>query len=132
MTVTMFMFVPRKPGLTVEQFKDHYENKHVPLVLKAMGEAKPLSHTRYYCQRNPAAQGDAEVPPPLLFVGNPDTVDYDCITKIEFKDQETFAKFHEEFQNTPFKKEIEEDQDRFADTPRFKILAVETPIVTVP
>lgn len=124
------MFVPRKPGTTPEAFKQHYENKHVPLVLKALGDAKPLRHTRYYLQRNPAAQGDADVAPPLLFVGDPSTIDYDCITTIEFEDEAHFMRFNEAFQNSPMKKEIEEDEAVFADQSKFKIVAVEKPFVT--
>lgn len=130
MGVTVFMFVTRKPGMSLEDFKDHYENKHVPLVLRAVGDAKPLSHSRYYLQRNPAAQGDAEVPPPLLFVGNPETVDYDCITKVELEDEAHFARFTEVFANSPLKKELEEDQAAFADGSKFKIVAVESPRIT--
>lgn len=130
MTVALFMFVPRLPGTTLEAFKDHYENKHVPLVLRAIGDEKPLRHTRYYLQRNPAAQGSADTAPPLLFAGNPDTIDYDCITTIEFEDEAHFARFNEAFQKSPLKQEIEEDEGRFADRSKFKIVAVEQPIVT--
>ncbi|CAO2656507.1 Nn.00g053100.m01.CDS01 [Neocucurbitaria sp. VM-36] len=130
MGITVFMFVPRKPGISLEAFKDHYENKHVPLVLKALGDAKPVSHTRYYCQRNPAAQGDAEVPPPLLYVGDPSTIDYDCITTVELEDEAHFKRFNEAFETSPLRKEIEEDQNLFADSSKFKVLAVETLRVT--
>ncbi|KAF1842777.1 uncharacterized protein K460DRAFT_340196 [Cucurbitaria berberidis CBS 394.84] len=130
MAITVFMFIPRKPGMSLEAFKDHYENKHVPLILKALGDAKPLRHSRYYCQRNSAAQEGADVPPPLLYLGDPSTVDYDCIATVEFEDQAHFIRFNETFETSPLKKEIQEDQDAFADSSKFKILAVETPRIT--
>lgn len=130
MAVTVFMFVPRKPGMSIEAFKDHYENKHVPLVLRALGDAQPVSHTRYYCQRNPAAQGDAEVPPPLLYMGDVNTIDYDCITIVELEDDAHFKRFNEAFETSPLKKEIEADQKVFADESKFKVLAVESPKVS--
>lgn len=128
----MFIFVPRKPGVPFEAFKDHYENKHIPVVLKSLGDSndvKPISHTRYFTQRNPAAQGDAEVPPPLLYFGDPSTVDYDCITVVELEDEAHFKRFYETIDKSPLKKEIGEDQDSFADSSKFKILAVESPRV---
>jgi hypothetical protein len=126
----VFMFIGRKPGTTLEAFKDHYENHHVPLVLKALGKDAPLRHTRYYLQRNTAAQGDADVAPPLLWVGNADGIDYDCITTMEFEDEAHSARMRETFQNSPMKAEIEEDEAVFADRSGFKLLGVEKPAVT--
>jgi len=39
----VFMFVARKPGMSLEAFVDHYENKHVPLVLEILGGEPPQS-----------------------------------------------------------------------------------------
>lgn len=125
MPITLVMFIARKPGVPLEEFINLYENIHIPLVFKALGDAKPLSHTRYYPQRNPAAQGDAEVPPPLLYVGDPSTIDYDCMAIVEFEDAH-FKTFSEVMQTGPMKKEIEEQQATFADGSKFKMMAVET------
>lgn len=125
------MFTTRAPGLSLEAFKDHYENKHIPLVIEALGDAKPLRHTRYYCQRNTAAQGDSEVPPPLVYVGNPETIDYDCLAVVEFEDEAHFFRFNEAFEKSPMKKELEADRIAFSDSSKFKLLAVESPQVTV-
>ena len=129
MTVTVFMFVPRKPGTTLEAFKDSYE-KHVLLVAKALRSEQPTRHTRYYLQRNPAAPGDTQVHPPLLFLGDAAAIDYDCITTVEFDDDAHFMRFNEALQNSPMKQEIEDDQNAFSDFSRFKIVAVEKPEVT--
>ena len=37
MTVQVILFLTRKPGLTHEQFREHYENPHAPLARKHMG-----------------------------------------------------------------------------------------------
>lgn len=38
MTYSILIFAYRKPGTTPEQFRAHYEGKHVPLVKEISGE----------------------------------------------------------------------------------------------
>jgi hypothetical protein len=132
MTFTVFMFVTRKPGMTLEAFIDHYENKHVPLVLEVLDDVAPVRHTRYYLKRNPAGAEGTDVPPPLVFVGDAATVDYDCITTVELRDEAHFQAFNEKFTNSPRRKDIDADQEAFADGSKFRVVAVESPRVTTP
>lgn len=41
MTFSVLIFAYRKPGTTPEQFRAHYEGKHVPLVKEISGEYVP-------------------------------------------------------------------------------------------
>lgn len=41
MTYSVLIFAYRKPGTTPEQFRAHYEGKHVPLVKEIGGEYVP-------------------------------------------------------------------------------------------
>ncbi|KZM24476.1 uncharacterized protein EKO05_0001979 [Ascochyta rabiei] len=132
MPYTIFMFVTRKPGMTLEAFVDHYEKKHIPLVLEVLGDQAPVRHTRHYVKRNPAAAEGNDVPPPLVFFGDAATIDYDCITTVELRDEAHFQAFNEQFANSPRKKELEDDQAAFADGTRFRVVAVESPRVTEP
>ncbi|KAJ4359336.1 hypothetical protein N0V95_002260 [Ascochyta clinopodiicola] len=133
MTYTIFMFVARKPGMTLEAFVDHYENKHVPLVLEVLGDQAPVRHIRHYVKRNPAAAAEGtDVPPPLVLFGDAATIDYDCITTVELRDEAHFQAFNEKFANSPRKKDIEEDQAAFADGAKFRVVAVESPKITEP
>jgi hypothetical protein len=132
MGYTVIMLVTRKAGTTIEQFKDHYENKHMPLIMDVLKDVLPISHTRHYLKRNEAAKGDADVAPPLVFMGDASTIDYDCISKIELRDEEHFGQFNAAFVNTPRKEEIQADQDSFADGPSFRAFAIENIEVTKP
>jgi hypothetical protein len=42
----VFGFLTKRDGLSVPEFKDHYENHHVPLLLSRA--PKPLIHKRRY------------------------------------------------------------------------------------
>jgi hypothetical protein len=132
MGYTVFMLVTRKAGLTIEQFKDQYENQHVPLIMDVLKDVLPVSHTRYYLKRNEAAKGEADVAPPLVFAGDANTVDYDCISKIELRDEEHFKHFNEAFANSPRKAEIHAHEALFADVEKFRVFAIESTEVTTP
>jgi hypothetical protein len=128
MTYTVFMLITRKQDMTIEQFKNHYENKHVPLIMEVLKDVLPISHTRYYLKCNDAAEGH----PPLVFVGDASTVDYDCITKIELRDEKHFGQLNEAMQKSPRKAEVEADEFAFADRSKFRLFAIQSTESTKP
>lgn len=132
MGYTVFMFVARKPGMSLSAFIEHYETKHVPLVLEVLGNVAPIRYTHYYLKRSPTGAGGKETPPPLVLFGDAATIDYDCITTIELRDEAHFQAFHEKFANSPRKKDVDKDQAAFADRSKFRVVAVESPRVTEP
>ena len=117
--------------MSLEDFVDHYEKNHVPLIFEVLGDQAPVHHTRHYLKRNTIDQG-TEVLPPLVFVGDAGTIDYDCITIVELRDEAHFQAFNEKFANSSRRKEIEDDQAAFADGSKFRVVAVESPRVTEP
>jgi hypothetical protein len=48
MTYSVILHVPRKPGISSDEFKHHWENTHVPLVKSLVGYEFPLAYTRHY------------------------------------------------------------------------------------
>ena len=126
------MFVARKPGMSLDAFIDHYENKHIPLVFEILGDQVPVRHTRHYVKRNSAGAEGNDVPPPLVFFGDAAAIDYDCITTVELRDEAHFQAFNEKVVNSPRKKDFDEDQAAFVDGSKFRIVAVESPRITKP
>jgi uncharacterized protein (TIGR02118 family) len=118
MTYTVFLLTVRLPGTSFESFRDHYENTHVPLVHEVLKDVLPLSYTRYYLKRNDKAEGAL----PLVLMGDISTVDYDCLTIIECRDEEHFGQLN----HSPRKEELEADQAKFADLSKFRVIAVES------
>lgn len=55
MSAGLLIFIKRKPGTTLEQFRDYYEGRHVPLCMKYM--AGPTSYVRRFVS---PADGQAE------------------------------------------------------------------------
>lgn len=101
---TVYILLKRKPGLTFEQFRDHYENSHAVLGVKYFGHLF-RSYKRNY------------IPTGLRFTNRDQAVEnaYDCITELVFKD----AGGHDELRRIASDPEVRrtliEDEERFLD-----------------
>ena len=105
----MFSFLVRKPGMSFEDFKSYYENTHAPMALHSKnftGPHAPLSYNRHYVDRK---DGSGACFP----FGNGQNWGFDCITRVEFKDEETFKKGMKNFAENSH--EIQADEDNFLD-----------------
>jgi hypothetical protein len=93
-------FIKRKPGLTREQFKEHYENRHVPLgehIIRGMA----LNYVRFYL--HPI---DPDGPEPV----------YDAVMEMSFPDRATFDAMNAKLlADRDFVRVLVEDEARFID-----------------
>jgi hypothetical protein len=120
MTHSALIFAFRKPGTTPEQFRAHYEAKHVPLVKEITGEHFPLSHTRRYIHRT-KGKGDTEHNPnhpATVLVGTQADFDYDAIAELTFADVPAFQTFLGIYQNPQNAERIAADEEQFLDRSR--------------
>ncbi|KAF1998210.1 hypothetical protein P154DRAFT_536626 [Amniculicola lignicola CBS 123094] len=132
MPYTVVAFETRKLGMTPEAYEDHKENIHMPLVKSIVGDAFPLSHSRYYLKRN---SGAAEVEKgtealPFVLYGTAEDFNYDCMIVMVFEDFSHFIRFKEAFDNTPRKAELEEDMEKFIIQSKLKAVVTEDARVT--
>ena len=58
MTYTIILFVTRNPALSPEEFKDHYENVHIPLAQRLCNGNWPFHFTRRWLQSQAERVGD--------------------------------------------------------------------------
>lgn len=72
----LVIFMKRRPGLTIEAFRDYYENRHVPLCSRYMMGV--THYVRRYIQPLPDPSGV------------PIEMDYDVITEVWFEDRAIF------------------------------------------
>lgn len=49
----VLVFFTRKPGVSIDDFREHFEN-HMLHMKKTAGEGFPTKHTRFYLTRTPA------------------------------------------------------------------------------
>jgi len=79
------IFVKRRSDLTHQEFRDYYENVHVPLV-SSMRTIQPLVYRRNY-----VTPSDPNADALMAGRGSPAGADYDCITEVVFRTREDAA-----------------------------------------
>ncbi len=94
----------RKPGISAEEFRDYYENKHVKLFTKYM-EMPGLEHyVRRYL-----------TPFPGLMTGTSMDSGYDVIMEVWFTDKELFEVFRDGKEDQAFRDMVVQDELNFID-----------------
>jgi hypothetical protein len=95
----MLFFFARNASLSPDEFKDYYENKHVPLILSLVDtmeahgideSSKPLLYKRRYIDRD--ASNPASGNPGMFDMGLP-PFEYDVVTEIVFASKTAAADF---------------------------------------
>jgi EthD domain len=101
----------RRPGMTMEAFKDYYENHHVPLALKYSSDIS--RYVRRYLAPQP----------------NPDTgaageLQFDVITELWFDDEAKFQGTVKYLSTSVMPDEIVEDEKRLFDRPTMRMATI--------
>lgn len=141
MTYTIVLFVSRKPGLSIADFKEHWEDKHVPLLKSVAGRAFPLSHTRHYVARVESGAGEragvtsasgrrASAAAPVVLVGNEEDVAWDGYAELTFRDELHFQQFFALVNDPEAADRIQQDEERFSDPSKFKVVVLGETIST--
>jgi hypothetical protein len=113
---TIRVFVIRKPGLSSDDFKDHWENKHISLLQSLSGPRFPLSHTRHYLARDSLNPDNA----PYVLVGMPGDFTWDAYAEITFESETQFK----EFVPVMSSQEVIEDEKRFTVPEKMRAVVV--------
>ncbi|KAF2007137.1 hypothetical protein P154DRAFT_517545 [Amniculicola lignicola CBS 123094] len=134
MTYTIILFVTRKPTITPDEFKDHWENKHIPLLQSITGSLFPI-HVRQYLIRidRKGFGGPANRNHPLLLLrGTVDDFDYDAIAHLTFESEKAFHQFYHVIYETTAQAQLAADEKRFLDTEKMKTVVVGNTAVSRP
>ncbi|KAI1489381.1 EthD domain-containing protein [Biscogniauxia mediterranea] len=134
MTYTVVAFVKRKEGITPTEFRSYYSTVHIPLMQSLVGSAFPLTHTRNFVTRNavdgsPKASSQQEFAP-VLYMGQPSDVNYDCITVMVWEDKAAFDRFFQVFSTKEVAERVAEDNKNFLDSSLQLIYELDEPSVT--
>jgi hypothetical protein len=127
MSVKVFIYAYRKPGLSLDDFKKHYEG-HVDLIKRLSGEVFPLSHKRSYVARHTvdvAADGASDRnsrTPATVIVGQQSDFDFDAYAELTFADQAAFQAFGAKVYAPEAASEIAADEEKFLDKSRLGIV----------
>lgn len=120
--IKIIFMLKRKPGMTVEAFRDHYENVHSELARKYIGHLL-LSYTRNYVDIAGGHQEDA-----IVGVSNAggEAEDCDVITEMVLSREEDLAEM-ERINNLPELAPIfAADEERFLDRSKLRFFVIKT------
>ena len=114
---TVYAFTARKPGMTMEAFKDYYENHHVPYFLKLVDGPKYISkYDRSYVQK----KEDENVPG--VYSGFASDWEYDCIVRVVYRSESAFKEMLKNLEGVQDK--ISEDEKNFLNPEKMKVIFV--------
>ena len=104
-------FLSRKPGTTIEQLRDYYETRHVPLI----GEIAPTmrGYRRNYLKLNEP------------FKRNGDRIDFDVVTEMLFASEAEYDEWFQAFSDPDAFRRVVEDEHKFLDPDSIRVCAVE-------
>ena len=118
MTHKILLFMKRKPGMTMEQFMDYYENHHVPLCLKYSSAVN--RYIRRFITPLPHAES-----------GTCDELPYDVVTELWFDDEAVFKGTAEYLATHVMPDEVVQDELNLFHRPTMRMATVtehETPM----
>ncbi len=101
------LYLKRKPGMSVEDFRDYYENHHVPLCLKFAGNM--TGYTRKYVQPLPNAE-----------TGEAGEFAFDVVTELSFPDEASMHGAAQFLSTGPTPDAIIADELQFLDRPMMR------------
>ncbi|KAF1949853.1 hypothetical protein CC80DRAFT_554929 [Byssothecium circinans] len=109
MVFRVYMLAVKAPGITLEQFKDHWDNQHLNLLKEIAGDAYPLVHEHRY---------------PEKFAGT-DAYLFDGIGYLEFASREDFLKLAAIAEAPENKARLDADEQTFLDKSKIQMYVVD-------
>jgi hypothetical protein len=100
---SVMILLKRKPGLSFEQFREHYETSHAKLGEKYFGHLFASYRRNYIPQGTRFGDGAAIEPA------------YDCVTELVFRDPEGYQELRRIASDPEVRKVLLADEERFLD-----------------
>ncbi|PYH90411.1 hypothetical protein BO71DRAFT_402234 [Aspergillus ellipticus CBS 707.79] len=127
MSVRVFIFAYRKPGLSLSAFRERYE-AHIDLVKRIATVDFPLSHRRSYIARTELTsplEGTNSTrnanTPATVFVGQQSNFDFDATAELTFADQAALQAFMAKVSAPDAAAQIAADEEGFLDRSELSI-----------
>jgi hypothetical protein len=107
----------RKPGMSLEAFREHYETRHAPLALSLIPQMQ--SYVRNYVRHDLGHSIEG-------FEGSGSGADFDVITEITYASRADYEASLKNLDDPEVRRLIAEDEERFIDRSATKYFLVET------
>lgn len=105
--IRFMMFARRRQDLSPVEYKDYYENHHVPLLKNVSGNTFPVSHKRTYVDR------DTPDLSAVIVFGEQSDFPYDSMSLLTMKDQQHYDALLTLYNSNTTGKVIHDDEKNF-------------------
>ena len=118
------------------EFRDYYENTHMPLLHSLTGSVFPTTHTRLYLIRTPKDPSSSDVTNAnhvvTVYEGKPEDFDFDAYAELVFESLEKLGAFAQRLGEVLAAEDgiFQADESAFLDISRRKVVVVDGPVVT--
>lgn len=109
----ILLLMKRKPGMSMEAFRDYYENHHVPLAMRHGGGVPLYKYVRRYVTPQPHGE-----------FGDLGELAYDVITELWFDNEAVFEGTLKYLSSTVMPDAVVEDEKNLFDRPSMRIATV--------
>ncbi len=109
---SILLFMKRRPGMSMEEFRNYYENRHIPLCAKYMQGV--AGYRRNYLTPQPHAES-----------GTNEELPYDVITELLFDDEETYRATVEHLATSVMPDEVVNDEMNLFHRPTMRFATVD-------
>ncbi len=115
--VRIMWLLRRKPGISFEQFRDHYETSHAALGAQYLGHLL-LAYRRNYVLPVDMAGGSATMQ--AVLAGK--AWDYDCVTEWDLADEAAFDQVVATLSDPAIGKLFHDDEEHFLDRSSVRLI----------
>lgn len=136
MTCTLVGYGCRKPTMSPAEFRDYYENTHMPLLLSLTGSAFPTTHTRHYLIRTAKDLNSSDTTnanyTTTTFGEKPEDFEWDVYAELVFENREKLETFLIKLAEVTAAADgiFHADELAFLDLDKRKAVLVDDPVVT--
>lgn len=116
--VVQLCFIKRRKGMSMEDFRNHYENVHAPLALCNLPMIS--SYNRYFVN-DPAANDE---------IGQQE-LDFDVVTEFTFATADDHARFHRKMADPAIGEIFAEDEKNLFDRSKISLFLVRQKVVSL-
>lgn len=128
MTYTVILFLTRCHNLTSEEFRDHYENVHIPLAYSLLAHCWPIDFKRRYLARITrkgfGGPANRDRPPFMLRGVFNEHFDYDCISETTFADETHFREFYRNVYSKETAALLTRDEENFLESGTTRVMVI--------
>ena len=117
--IKVILTLKRKPGMTPEAFREHYESSHVTEAINRFGHLMVEYRRNYVTMSGALSDTDPER------AGKPQPEAYDVVTELYLKDQSALEEFSRILNTPEIKQWFVEDEKRFLDRDASRMSVVE-------